>query len=803
MSASDETIAYCHACGAAMDVTNVAPFSNVECPACEKHTRVKREFGPYTLLRRHAVGGMSMVFVGHDNTLDREVALKILSEDYSADEKRISAFEEEARITAAISHPHVVRVFKTGKAFGRFYIAMEMVTGGHLEHQIRERGALPEAESLRLAIQVAEGLHAAHTAGLIHRDIKPGNILLDSAGSAKIVDFGLALMTKGGVATPDELWATPFYVPPETIDGLEEDYRADVYAFGATFYHVLAGKPPCTEESMVTTQLREAKKHIVPLSIACPHLAMETCAVIECAMAYDPSARFGSYDELIESLQIALMVVTTRDKNIRKGIIPATHIPVAHVVTAADRRRQLDEAKQKKIIITVVVLLACAIAAVAVIVAVNRKNDPSVTPTNPDTVDDNPIVTDHSGVEIGNLYQQARKDQQEGNYETAHRAFVQLRNNPKVQEPTRSWCGFEAMLASFLDGRSEMAREDAKALASHLAGEGRSSRLLDRMEQWLQAIQELPPIIKPLNTENPDNDLIYQMTCMASGCKNWEQGKIDESLPFFEIVSKIPQKDLNSLQGLYQQKAQDYLADAKKLKANEPYPLPANASECRTKSTTLDEVLSSLATRGRAKFNIRTWQVQLERQAKQLEQEKASPVVGTPQTFVSNFPRMLKLSIDYRFTEAADLAKKSPATNDKERNLRNATIGLCDGAGRFLTDLERDAKKAPLRVSIQAKDGRSFTQVIDAGEGMVTLSIGQSEASLPWTQVKPTDMINLYREAIKRNPNDSNIQQRHEHAICFQWLSGEKDAAQSTASKLSETSPTFKNRWNQWMQALK
>jgi serine/threonine protein kinase len=93
MPTADDDIAYCHACGTAMDVSKVAPFSNVECPVCLKHTRVKREFGPYTLLRRHAIGGMSMVFVGQDNTLDREVALKILSEDFSADEKRIAAFE--------------------------------------------------------------------------------------------------------------------------------------------------------------------------------------------------------------------------------------------------------------------------------------------------------------------------------------------------------------------------------------------------------------------------------------------------------------------------------------------------------------------------------------------------------------------------------------------------------------------------------------------------------------------------------------------------------------------------------------
>jgi eukaryotic-like serine/threonine-protein kinase len=803
MSTTDDTIAFCHSCGAAMDVSRVAPFSNVECPSCTKHTRVKREFGPYTLLRRHAIGGMSMVFVGHDNTLDREVALKILSEDYSSDEKRITAFEEEARITAAISHPHVVRVFKTGKAFGRFYIAMEMVTGGHLEHQIRERGALPEAESLRLAIEVAEGLSAAHSAGLIHRDIKPGNILLDSAGSAKIVDFGLALMTKGGVATPDELWATPFYVPPETIEGLEEDYRADVYAFGATFYHVLAGKPPCTEESMVTSQLREAKKNIVPLSMACPHLAMETCAVIECAMAYDPSARFSSYEELIDSLNTALMVVTTRDKNIRKGIIPAVRPPVATTMTAAERRRILKKAKQKKIISSVLLLLVCALAVVAVVVVTNQKVDPVINPDTTNAGDENPIVTDHSGVEIGNLYQKARKNQENGNYEEAHSAFVQLRDNPKVQEPTRSWCGFEAMLASFLDGRSEEARDDANTLAKHLTTKDISPGFRKRLEPWLAALQQLPPITKPLDTDNPDHDIIYQMTCMASACKNWEQGKIDEALPFFTIIEKIPSKNDNSLIGIYQKKAKNYLADAKKLEASQPYPLPNTAAACRTKITALDEVISSLESRGRAKFNVRAWQVQLERHAKQLEQVTLPPSTGGASTFISNLPRMLKLSVDYRFTEAADIAKKSSTANDKERDLRNSVIGLCEGAGRFLRELESDAKKAPLRVNIQAKDGRAFTSIIDAGEGMVTLSSGQNEASLPWPQIKPADMINLYREAIKRNPADPKIQQRHEHAICFQWLSGEKEAAQTAAAKLGESSPAFKKRWTDWMQALK
>lgn len=790
-----------------MDVSNVAPFSNVECPECQKHTRVKREFGPYTLLRRHAIGGMSMVFVGHDNTLDREVALKILSEDYSADEKRISAFEEEARITAAISHPHVVRVFKTGKAFGRFYIAMELVAGGHLEHQIRERGALPEAEALRLAIEVAEGLRAAHSAGLIHRDIKPGNILLDSAGSAKIVDFGLALMTKGGVATPDELWATPYYVPPETIDGREEDYRADVYAFGATFYHVLAGKPPCTEESMVTTQLREAKKHIVPLSMASPKLAMETAAVIECAMAYDPSARFSSYDELIESLQTALVVVNARDKNIRNGIKPAARPPVAVAITAADRRRKAKKDQQRKIITACVILGVCGAATWAGITFAGKNGQSSGPNTNSDPNGGNntPIVSDQSGVEIGTLYQKARKDQENGNYDTARMSFVQLRDNPKVQEPTRSWCGFEAMMSSWLNGNSQAARDDAKALTNHLSSGSAQDNMRRRLTPLLQQLQELPPILKPLTSDKPDTDLVYLMACMASACKNWEQGKIEDAMPLFEIVSKVPLKDENSLIGLYQSKAKGYLKDAATLKANYPDPLPTSASVCRDKAKALDEVASALATKGRAKFNIRVWQVQLERQAKRLE-DASKP--GTPNSaangasLTQNLAQILKLCGSYRYMDAVELTKKSSAANAGEETKRIAFLGLCEGAGLFLSDLENDTKKTPLTVALQSKDGRSFSQVIGAGEGMVTLSNGQSEASLPWVQLKATDIIALYREAIKRSPADPRINLRHENAICFQWLSGEKDAAQTAATKLGESSPSFKKRWSDWMKAL-
>jgi serine/threonine protein kinase len=801
MSIPDDTIAYCHACGAAMDVSKVAPFSNVECPSCQKHTRVKREFGPYTLLRRHAIGGMSMVFVGHDNTLDREVALKILSEDYSADEKRISAFEEEARITAAISHPHVVRVFKTGKAFGRFYIAMEMVTGGHLEHQIRERGAIPEAEALKLAIEVAEGLRAAHHAGLIHRDIKPGNILLDSAGSAKIVDFGLALMTKGGVATPDELWATPYYVPPETIDGLEEDYRADVYAFGATFYHALAGQPPCTEESMVTTQLREAKKHVVPLSAACADLTLETCAVIECAMAYEPSARFASYDQLISALQTALVVTNQRDKDLRNGIAPAPRPPVATPITPAERRRR----NQKNLLLKIIASAALLMITLSATWFFMRKqvaveNAAPVVDSSP--TNEPPVIDERAGLEILNLYRKAREELTAQQYEAAQQHFVLLFQNEKIQEPTRTWCAFEAMLASQLSGNSALALDDAKRLAEHLTKDSAPPQMRTRLHPWLEKMQDLPPIHVATKSNKPDRDVIYLMATMASALKNWQQGCLKQAIPLFQQVVDAKISDDMAILGIYRTKAQIYLKEAALLDSLMPNPLPDSAEICRTKIKELDAAIASLQSRGRAKFNIRVWQVQLERHARRLETKAPETNQEKVLTFEETLRDILALCQNYRFLESAELIKKTQSKEAKEEAQRLAYLGLCESAGIFLVDLESDTNKAPIDMKIETKDGRKFQRVIGAGENMVTLTSGESEASLPWTQLQPTDVIEIYREAVKRNSDASKLQLRHAQAICFQWLSGEKDAALSAASKLSDASPAFKKQWNSWMKAI-
>jgi len=358
MLPSDENIVSCVACAASMSVGSVAPFTRVLCPHCDCENRVKIHFGPYTLTRRHAIGGMSSVFVAEDQTLNREVAVKILSEEYSQDEKRISAFEKEARLTASFSHPHVVNIFTTGRAFGRFYIAMEFVPGGHLEHRINENKTLSEEVVLPLAVQIAEGLKGAQSAGLIHRDIKPGNILLDSEDSVKIVDFGLALVTNGGKAKAEEIWATPYYVPPEAIEGGVEDFRSDIYAFGSTLYHALAGVPPCNEESMETKILRAAKQKVIPLKRVAPHITHETCEMIDRAMAYDPEQRFNSYDEMISAVKHAIKAVENAG-DLETRIHQSKENARSHV-----------RAKRRKQVLTIVGAFSGAVILVMIIFAI-------------------------------------------------------------------------------------------------------------------------------------------------------------------------------------------------------------------------------------------------------------------------------------------------------------------------------------------------------------------------------------------------------------------------------------------------
>jgi eukaryotic-like serine/threonine-protein kinase len=566
--------------------------------------RVKCEFGPYTLVRRHAVGGMSHVFIARDETLDREVAVKILSEKFSTDKRRVKAFREEAKVTASFSHPNVVRVLTTGQAFGRLYIAMEYVAGGHLEKHIKARGGIPEIEMLPIAIDIAQGLKAASATGRIHRDVKPGNILLDAGGQAKIVDFGLALETHGGKAHAAEIWATPYYVSPETIQGNAEDVRSDIYAFGATLYHALMGKVPCGDRTMSSSALVEAKKKVVPLSIAMPSLSAESCKIVEKAMAFEPKDRFSSYDEIIFLLEKSLL-------RLRSEVAGA-------VETSGAVAKQMTR-KRNHVLGTLSLSGLFLLAASGGAYWWIHREPKSEDQKKLSVIQAIPFVSAaESTPSLAKDYREARNMLKARDYGNAVAAFSKMGAASSVPEPTRSWARVEAVVAGYLAGQASVATGQAMLASAHISALPENPALPDKslVAMLDKTIQSHSIAVDWLDVSN--SNASSMMAWMLAGLKNWEQGALVEGVGYFSAVTgaKVPEDAV--WLGLYQQIANDYLADYKLLSNPNFNRLPPDEAKCREVLEELDAILVSLKTQGRARSDVQALQVDFTKYAKDL-----------------------------------------------------------------------------------------------------------------------------------------------------------------------------------------
>ncbi len=294
----------CPECHQAIDVSDMALFSKIRCPACDSVIRVRSQLGRFQILRRLGEGGMSTVYYAYDATLDRKVALKVMNQRLSGDKALMSMFDREAKLTAAINHPNVIKVYNVGEDQGHFYIGMELVDADNLESVISKHPkGIPEDQVSKICREMASGLQAAYRENLIHRDIKPGNILLTKAGVSKLVDFGLALH-QGGSDESEEMWATPYYVPPEKLDDQPDTVIGDIYSLGATFFHLLAGRPPFEADTSSIERLKVIKREQVSLRKACPHLKPGLAQLVDDMMAYKPANRPQSYGDILHRLDL-------------------------------------------------------------------------------------------------------------------------------------------------------------------------------------------------------------------------------------------------------------------------------------------------------------------------------------------------------------------------------------------------------------------------------------------------------------------------------------------------------------------
>jgi beta-lactam-binding protein with PASTA domain len=251
---------------------------------------------------------MAEVYLAHDDVLDRSVALKVMSGRYADDEEFVERFKREAQSAAALSHPNIVSIYDRGEAEdGTYYIAMEYLPGGTLKDRILKRGALAPRTAAAVALQIAEALRAAHAAGVVHRDIKPHNVLVTDTGDIKVGDFGIArAATSSTMTRTGSILGTAHYISPEQAMGEPVGQGSDLYSLGVVLYEMLTGTLPYDAETSIGIAMKHVNGHLVPPRELNPEVPEGINAVTTKLLAKSPEERYADADELIEDLERVL-----------------------------------------------------------------------------------------------------------------------------------------------------------------------------------------------------------------------------------------------------------------------------------------------------------------------------------------------------------------------------------------------------------------------------------------------------------------------------------------------------------------
>lgn len=535
----------CSACGTLIDVTDEAPFAKIHCPSCGQALRARKQFNHYKLLELIGQGGMGHVFKAQDCNLNRLVALKVLKKELASSPEEREKLAEESRITASLNHPHIVKVFSFGEDHGQFYMAMELVAQNSLDELLTLQRRVPEAQVLEVGIQIAEGLQAAYEKGLLHRDIKPGNILFADAHTAKLVDFGLALVADEAAAAIGEIWGTPYYIAPEKLDNQPEDLRSDIYSLGGTLFHALAGRPPYEADTASMVALKQLKSQPVSLQSFAPDVSSETSYVVNRMLAKNADERYESYEELVEHLQYARTKLLER--------IQKPPQPKARVV--------LENRQTRTFAAVISLVLLGAVLAAGVAVYVFRDRLFSGAGRTAVTF----VASDYDA-----SFREAVALANELRFDEAVAAFRAMADTPGVPQPDRNWTLMNLGLATLLAGNGPEAAEifddiHRKGLYSEKPGQialanffSEAARLLSSPDKTIHAQTAR---LYSASSEEAFGLLLFAMHNWQLGdfanatpiLKQFLAGRIPKNPPWigdYKTLAKIYAEDVKILEGL-------------------------------------------------------------------------------------------------------------------------------------------------------------------------------------------------------------------------------------------------------------
>ncbi len=727
----------CATCGTLIDVTEEDPFALMHCPNCGEAMRVRRAFGKFELLEILGAGGMGAVYRAMDSTLGRSVALKLLRKEYTENAEFVRKFEHEAAITAQINHPNVVKVFSTGSSHGLFYIAMELVDKGSLDDLMTLQSRVAEAQVLEVGIQIAHGLNAALQRGLIHRDVKPGNILFADAHHAKIVDFGLAHPMGQAPVQGEEIWGTPYYVAPEKLESPPtEDLRSDIYSLGATLFHAVAGRPPYEAEDASMVALKHLKSQPVSLQAFAPDVHTATSYVINRTLNKDPEERYPSYEELIAHLEYArdeVLAASSQPKNQNRLILEDEH-----------SQRMMSW-------VTIGILSVLLLGGLGIFLfrdAIFGKEK-----AGPQTVAEH--ERDASS-QIEPRCQAARMLLASGKSAEAAAEFEKLdTETPEPPQPLRNWITLQAALCQTLGGHMQAARADLQKIASRgpysfdPAEEKLATFFLNVSEKAANANLEPASVAKDYAKNN-----FEAIALLLFAAKDWQLGDVEDAGPLFrQFHSASPEAPYNWMTS-YRDVASRYI-DGYTLYREIPERIKGAATLDEQKAIIpkLRETLQRLPTLGplapKAEAMVRDFEKQVNDREEVVNRQRSEQEAADAAALKAAKEKIDTLCAQFKFAEAKAAISAASITGLETMREKDVLEKRMKWLAQFKALLIGELPTAGYPGPLATKTGQISGTVIRANESQLDVKTPYGAVPVKWTDLTPDCIFLLGRATLR------------------------------------------------------
>lgn len=745
---SDSDTISCPNCDATVCIADAEPLARVPCPGCGERIRATRSYNHFELRETLGSGGMGTVYKAHDMHLERDVALKVLRKDLGPE--YVNQLQNEARITASINHPHVVQVFSFGRDHDQYYLVMELVERGTLDDLIAERTKLTEEEVLRTGIDVARGLRAAYKKGLIHRDVKPANILFNDDGMAKISDFGLAGIVEPDPQTSSAIWGTPYYVAPERLSNQPEDFRSDIYSLGATLFHAIAGRPPFDGETMSAARLRALKSNPLKLKDVAPEVSRPTAAVIARMIAPDPRSRFHSHDGVIQALK--------KSRSILRGESRLWRTKPALAIAA-------------------VTLFAFIVFGWIYFV---RHSAPSKATA---------IFKATPSFNLAHEFENGRRQIIDGDYAKARATFAHLASQTKNNQPIYDWALLNQAIADLLDHQDSLTHQ-----ALHEVEDAGTNNFTDRLlGAFLLDTAKRADARSTISPSDISDHPAKPFALFLLGLTDVQLGRFtDAEALLMSFLNSQPQQSLAWI-GEYKPIARKYLSDSQDiLKWREQYGSARTMSEVTTALGSLQELIARLQKNTAISAEALLSQKNLAARLRNMEAAKKSAQEKEHRDLLARETVRLKAAVQgyqklvtkYDFAGAAALMGTVNVTEaslkQTQDSYQNAAEWLVEWKATLINDLKTRGYNGPV-----VANNVQYSGVAGATAEKLRIKIPYGVAETDWSKVAPPVLLTI---------SSSFASDADRQWLCgvFAWAIGQRESARKFLDAGSSAKPSYR-----------